>query len=92
VTRLGDQWVRPHDIEVLFEPHPDGVPARVVRLQRVGFEVRAELRTEPSTGSRAGGSDPWVQLTRAQADDLALTPDRQVWLRPHRAATRLGAS
>ncbi|MDQ1289232.1 MAG: sulfate/thiosulfate transport system ATP-binding protein, partial [Actinomycetota bacterium] len=40
VTRLGDQWVRPHDIEVLFEPHPDGVPARVVRLQRVGFEVR----------------------------------------------------
>jgi len=47
---------------------------------RVGFEVRAELR--------ADGSDPWVQLTRGQADALSLEPGRTVWLRPaHDAAT-----
>ena len=49
--------------------------------QRVGFEVRAELRTDTS--------EPWVQLTRAQADDLELHPERTVWLRPHGAATKL---
>jgi sulfate transport system ATP-binding protein len=84
VTQLGGHWVRPHDIEVLSSPHPDGVPARIVRLQRVGFEVRAELRTD--------SSDSWVQLTRSQAEDLDLAPDRQVWLRAHRTATRLAVS
>jgi sulfate/thiosulfate transport system ATP-binding protein len=89
VTRLGDHWVRPHDIEVLAHPHPDGTPARVVRLQRVGFEVRAELQAQ---GSGPGTERPWVQLTRAQADDLELHPERTVWLRPMTASTRLAAS
>ena len=83
VTRLDGHWVRPHDIEVLRDPHPEGTPATVVRLQRVGFEVRAELQT--------GGSRPWVQLTRSQADDLDLQPERRVWLRAHQTATRLVA-
>ena len=94
VTRLNGHWVRPHDIEVLSEPHPDGTPARVVRLQRVGYEVRAELAAENgSAGSSDADHDrPWVQLTRAQADDLELHPERTVWLRPHQASTRLAAS
>jgi len=83
VTRLNGHLIRPHDIEVLRDPHPDGTPARVVRLQRVGFEVRAELEAE--------GGRPWVQLTRAQADDLDLVEQGRVWLRTHRAATRLVA-
>jgi hypothetical protein len=33
-----------------------------------------------------------VQLTRAEADDLELVEDGRVWLRTHRAATRLVAS
>ena len=84
VTRLNGHWVRPHDIEVLRDPHPEGTAATVLRLQRVGFEVRAELEVD--------GSRPWVQLTRAQADDLELHTDRTVWLRTHRTATRLAAS
>ena len=80
VTNLDGRPVRPHDIEVLADPHPEGVPATVVRVQRVGFEVRAELA--------AGESRPWVQLTRAQAEDLDLQPERQVWLRTSGAATR----
>jgi len=89
VTRLNGHWVRPHDIEVLADPHPDGTPARVVRLQRVGYEVRAELAAE---GAADGADRPWVQLTRAQADDLELHPERTVWLRPNRDSTRLAAS
>jgi sulfate transport system ATP-binding protein len=101
VTRLNGHWVRPHDIEVLSDPHPEGTPATVVRLLRVGFEVRAELTTDghganggtgDGAGDGAGGGRPWVQLTRAQADDLELHPERTVWLRPHQAATRLSAS
>ena len=42
VSRLGERWVRPHDIEVL-EDHEDGaLQALVERVARVGFEVRIE--------------------------------------------------
>jgi hypothetical protein len=41
--------------------------------------VRAELATDDSR--------PWVNLTRGQADELELTPNATVWLRPHRRAT-----
>jgi sulfate transport system ATP-binding protein len=60
------------------------VPGEVLRLIRVGFEVRAELRSD--------GSDPWVQLTRGQADVLDLRPGRTVWLRPAHDAATLAAS
>ena len=83
VTQLDGRLVRPHDIEV-FGAHVDGATAaEVTRLQRIGYEVRAETRT-------AGGS-PWVQLTRGQADALALTPGSEIWLRaaPHAAALAL---
>jgi sulfate/thiosulfate transport system ATP-binding protein len=84
VTRLGDRLVRPHDIEVLDTDAVGAVPGEVLRLVRVGFEVRAELRSE--------GSNPWVQLTRGQADVLDLQPGRTVWLRPAHNAATLAAS
>jgi hypothetical protein len=42
----------------------------VTRLQRVGFEVRAEL-----------GDGTWAQLTRGQSEALALREGTPVWLR-----------
>jgi sulfate transport system ATP-binding protein len=84
VTRLGERLVRPHDIEVLGAETMDAVPGEVVRLVRIGFEVRAELRT--------GGSTPWVQLTRGQADALDLQPGHTVWLRPAHDASTLAVS
>jgi len=45
VTQLGDQLVRPHDLELLAEPAPGSVPGHVVRLSRIGFEVRIEVAT-----------------------------------------------
>ena len=47
-------------------------------------EVRAELR--------ASDTEPWVQLTRGQAELLALRPGDTVWLRPARDAATLAAS
>src|SRR6266542_3805777 len=43
VTRLGGHLVRPHDIEVLTAESAGAARADVVRLVRIGFEVRAEL-------------------------------------------------
>jgi sulfate transport system ATP-binding protein len=84
VTRLDGHLIRPHDIEVLPEQAPDSIPATVTKLLRVGFEVRAELKTD--------GSEPWVQLTRGQAEELNLSTDSTVWLRTQPRATTLSAS
>ncbi|GLY31215.1 sulfate ABC transporter ATP-binding protein [Kineosporia sp. NBRC 101731] len=86
VTTLDGQLVRPHDIEVLAAPGQEAIEATVTRLTRVGFEVRAELRTSK------GGSEPWVQLTRIQAQELALEPGRSVWLRTTHAPKTLAVS
>jgi sulfate transport system ATP-binding protein len=73
VTTLGGRLVRPHDIE-LTPHHVDGsVEAEVTRLQRIGFEVRAELR--------AGDETPWAQMTRGQAEHLELAEGTRVWVR-----------
>ena len=84
VTELDGRVVRPHDIEVLRGPGPDSHEATVTRLLRVGHEVRAELRTH--------NSEPWVQLTRGQAEDLELSTERTVWLRTLDRAKTLTAS
>jgi sulfate/thiosulfate transport system ATP-binding protein len=84
VTRLDGQLIRPHDIEVLRDPGQGATAAKITRLLRVGFEVRAELQTDTS--------EPWVQLTRGQADDLNLVEDGTVWLRTSHQATTLAAS
>ena len=81
VTRLGDRLVRPHDLELFTVAVEGSTPATVTRLQRIGFEVRAELT--------AGGSEPWVQLTRGQAEALELRVGHEVWLRPSTYASTL---
>jgi len=73
VTQLCGRLVRPHDLEVFTSDTADAVPATVSRLQRVGFEVRAEMI--------AGDEQPWAQLTRGQAEALGLQPGSKVWLR-----------
>jgi sulfate transport system ATP-binding protein len=86
VTTLGGHLVRPHDIEVLTADSVGAARAEVVRLVRIGFEVRAELRS----GSEAGNTT--VQLTRGQADALDLRAGSTVWLRTARDASVLAAS
>jgi sulfate/thiosulfate transport system ATP-binding protein len=73
VTKLGGRLIRPHDVEVFTAPLPNSVEARVNRLQRIGFEVRAELQV--------GEDAPWAQLTRGQAEALELVEGGRVWVR-----------
>jgi sulfate transport system ATP-binding protein len=90
VTTLGERLVRPHDVEVFTERVGDALPGEIVRLQRIGFEVRAEVR--PSGGVSAASTA--VQLTRGQAEALELQPGSAVWLRaaPHASTLPLRES
>jgi sulfate transport system ATP-binding protein len=73
VTSLGGRLVRPHDVELFTSPVDGAVPGEITRLQRIGFEVRAELRV--------GDEQPWAQLTRGQAESMALVDGARVWVR-----------
>ena len=74
VTTLGGLAVRPHDIEIITSQQPGSVPATVVRLVRLGFEVRVD--------AVADGDDVWIQISRGEADRLDLAPGSAVFLRP----------
>ena len=63
VNRLGDAWVRPHDIDILFDEVPGSVEALVERVVYLGFEVRVELL-------RRDGSRVWAEVPRDQAEEL----------------------
>lgn len=63
VNRLGDAFLRPHDIQIL--PHPDesSTEALVRRVVHLGFEVRVELTLQD-------GRDVWAQVTRETTQEL----------------------
>ncbi len=84
VTRLGGIAVRPHDIEILRFGESGSVPATVVRMVRLGFEVRVD--------AIANGQDVWVQISRGEADRLDLEPGSEVFLRPAAARVELAAA
>ena len=65
VNRLGDSFLRPHDIQILAEADGSGIEALVRRVVHLGFEVRVEL-TLPD------GRDIWAQVTRETAEQLEL--------------------
>ena len=66
VNRLGDTWVRPHDIDILLDDVPGSVEAMIQRVVYLGFEVRVEL-------VRRDGSHVWAQVPRDEAERLELT-------------------
>jgi len=76
VTKLGDQLVRPHDLHLRKAPDDSTVEGTVVRVLRLGFEVRVEVVID--------GVDLWVQLTREQVEGLNLEPGSVVHVRPAR--------
>ena len=77
VNRIGDSWVRPHDLELVLEPNGSTREAQVDRIVHLGFEVRAEL-------TRDDGEQISVQLTRDQAAELELNRGQIVYVRPTR--------
>jgi sulfate transport system ATP-binding protein len=80
VNRLGNAFVRPHDLELSLVPNGATREAMVMRLVRLGFEVRAEL-------VRDDGEQLVAQLTREDADGLELGLGQIVYVRPTRQTT-----
>jgi sulfate transport system ATP-binding protein len=77
VNRLGDAFIRPHDVELLLEPNGATQEAMVQRLVHLGFEVRVEL-------VRDDGEVLSAQLTREQVEALELQRGQIVYVRPTR--------
>jgi sulfate transport system ATP-binding protein len=65
VNRLGDAFLRPHDIQLLHDADGSGTQALVERVVHLGFEVRVELKLEDDR-------EVWAQVTREEAQQLEL--------------------
>lgn len=75
VNRLGDSFVRPHDVEIELEPNGSSRRAVVERVVHPGFEVRVDLALE--SGERLS-----VQVTRGTAESWHFEPGQSVFVRP----------
>ena len=76
-NRIGDAWVRPHDLRVVLDADGTTREAMVERVVNLGFEVRAELVADD--GERIS-----AQLTRDEAEQLELQPGQIVFVHPTR--------
>jgi sulfate transport system ATP-binding protein len=76
-TRLGDSWLRPHDLDLRSEPCAGAVEAMVLRIVHLGFEVRVELET-------GDGAPLTAQLTRDDVEQLELLEGQIVYAQPSR--------
>ncbi len=65
VNRLGDAFLRPHDIQILADGDTGATEALVRRVVHLGFEVRVELTLHD-------GRDVWAQVTRETAQEQEL--------------------
>ncbi len=69
VNRLGDSFLRPHDIQILggwdFYSDDTSTEALIERVVHLGFEVRVELKLHD-------GREMWAQITRENAQQLEL--------------------
>ena len=74
VSRLGDRLLRPHDLSLSADPDDGAREAMITRVVHLGFEVRVEVQLADD------GLVP-VQLTRAEAEQLELSPGHIVYLR-----------
>jgi sulfate/thiosulfate transport system ATP-binding protein len=84
VNRLGDAFIRPHDVELLLEPNGSTQEAMVERLVHLGFEVRIDL-------VRDDGEHLSAQLTREQVESLELQHGQIVYVRPMRQTVFTGS-
>jgi sulfate transport system ATP-binding protein len=77
VNRLGDSFVRPHDVEIRLEPNGTTREAIVKRVLYLGFEVRIELVLHD-------GRELWAQVSRNDIERLDLEAGQAIFIRPSR--------
>jgi sulfate transport system ATP-binding protein len=85
VNRLGDSFVRPHDIEVVRDRDEKTEEAMVQRIVALGFEIRVEFVL-------GDGTEVWAQLTRGELQRLELQEGQIAYLRPVHAKSFNGSS
>jgi sulfate/thiosulfate transport system ATP-binding protein len=73
-----DMFLRPHDVVIATSPQSNTVPARVSRLVHLGWEVQAELTLDD-------GQVMMAHITRDRFDELQLTPEQRVYVKPKEA-------
>jgi sulfate transport system ATP-binding protein len=78
VNRLGDAWVRPHDVELRLEPNGSTREAQIERIVSLGFETRVDL-------VRDDGERLSAQVTRDEAEQLELERGQIVHVRATRS-------
>jgi sulfate transport system ATP-binding protein len=85
VTTLAGRLVRPHDLELFTAPETETVPGTILRVTRLGFEVRVDLTVD--------GDEIWAQVTRGTAEQLGLEPGLNVYVRrvPERSAVQVAS-
>lgn len=82
--KLGDSFVRPHDIKLGRFPSDGAVEVEIERLVVVGGDTRIEL----VDGS---GERMTARLRREDADQLELMPGEIVWATPEQSLQVFGA-
>ncbi|MFL5834397.1 MAG: sulfate/molybdate ABC transporter ATP-binding protein, partial [Solirubrobacterales bacterium] len=85
VNKLGDDFVRPHDMEVVLDADDRTQEGLVQRIVTLGFEVRVELVL-------SDGTEVWAQLTRNELQRLELREGQIAYLRPAQAKSFNGDS
>ena len=75
VNRLGEHFVRPHDMAVALDRDDGAEEAMVQRIVALGFEIRVEFVL-------GDGTEVWAQLTRSELQKLELREGQIVYLRP----------
>jgi sulfate/thiosulfate transport system ATP-binding protein len=75
VNRLGEHFVRPHDMDVSLDADEGAEQGMVQRIVALGFEIRVEFVL-------GDGTEIWAQLTRAELQKLELREGQIVYLRP----------
>jgi sulfate/thiosulfate transport system ATP-binding protein len=85
VNKLGDAFVRPHDMEVVLDADDRTQEGMVQRIVTLGFEVRIEMVL-------SDGTEVWAQLTRAELQRLELREGQIAYLRPIQAKSFNGSS
>ena len=84
VNRLGDDYVRPHDMEVVLDPDERTEEGMVQRIVALGFEIRVEFVL-------GDGTEVWAQLTRTELQRLELREGQIAYLRPVQAKSFNGS-
>ena len=84
VNRLGDELVRPHDMEVVLDADDQTQEGLVQRIVALGFEIRVEFVL-------GDGAEVWAQLTRSELQRLELREGQIAYLRPVQAKSFNGA-